>query len=195
MAIAKGQDHDVRQLLDTALRERGSPSIQLIMPSVCAMEALSVLHRERKQRRRFQDDVNSQLREVTRDDTGVTAAELQRSLMSANIRFGIWQDVVRIRLSQALSDLGRTAIMIDLSAGVLEDSLQTALIDDPTDNLILFSILDHARTAPAGPRAFRSENSDDFGQRDVTRVLENVGVKYFRRTEAALGWLRSQAGG
>ncbi|MDR3632747.1 MAG: hypothetical protein P4L84_02865 [Isosphaeraceae bacterium] len=44
-------------------------------------------------------------------------------------------------------------------------------------------------------KGFLSENGNDFGQRDVNRALESVGVKYFRRTEAALGWLRSQAGG
>lgn len=192
MAVAKGQDREAHRLLETVLREVDSPSVQLIMPSVCYMEALSVLSYDRKQRGKFQEDLRSQLREVGRDNEGVSASELYALLKSSEVQFGKWLSVVKFKLYQALIDLSRAAVMIDLNADVLHESLQTSLIDDPTDNLILFMILAHARSSPAYAKAFVSDNSNDFGQPDVIKALEDAGVRYFRRTEAALGWLRSQ---
>jgi hypothetical protein len=65
-------------------------------------------------------------------------------------------------------------------------------VEDPTDNLILTTILQHASSRPSVKKAFLSENSKDFAKNDVKRILEVAEVKYFRDAGNALGWLKSQ---
>ena len=51
------------------------------------------------------------------------------------------------------------------------------LIDDPTDNLILYCILAHARSHPPSRKAFLSGNSKDFGDRVGTGSTCTAGVE------------------
>ncbi len=43
--------------------------------------------------------------------------------------------------------------------------------------------------------AFASENVQDFGSYDISQQLAPLGIRYFRRVEAALGWLSTQKPG
>ena len=66
--------------------------------------------------------------------------------------------------------------------------------EDSTDNLILHTILDHARSSSGDRKGFFSENQNDFNAPGVQDALRAAGVTYFRRADAVLGWLASQAG-
>lgn len=66
------------------------------------------------------------------------------------------------------------------------------LIPDPTDNLILHSILDHANRFPAPIKALLTDNTKDFDTPEVQAALAAIGInKPFRSVTNVLGWLGS----
>jgi hypothetical protein len=66
------------------------------------------------------------------------------------------------------------------------------LIPDPTDNLILHSIIDHANHFPAVRKALLTDNTKDFNTPDVVAALAAPGIsRPFRTVENVLGWLGS----
>ena len=70
--------------------------------------------------------------------------------------------------------------------------LTAMLISDPTDNLILHSILDHARRFPEAAKALLTDNTRDFATPNVQTALAAVGInKPFRTVTNVLGWLGS----
>ena len=189
MAIAKGQDPDAENLLVNV----PSP-IRLIFPSICYMEASSVLRSEFKQRRRFIAELEAQITETKRNLISPRARRLFDHLQSSQIESLDFMSELQICLYLALEGLSKISEMIHLDPYAIQESLTSQYIEDPTDNLILCSILGHARSAPPGLKAFLSANSNDFGRPDAIKALNAVGVKYFKRTGAALGWLRAQPG-
>jgi hypothetical protein len=107
---------------------------------------------------------------------------------------GLLNDV-RERLFQALDQLAAKAEIIPLTADMLQTSLNTAFFEkEPTDNLILYSILKDASVHPTEVKVFLSGNVKEFGALDVQQPLRDAGVEqYFRTTESFLGWLNSQS--
>ncbi|MBX6313394.1 MAG: hypothetical protein IRY99_10835 [Isosphaeraceae bacterium] len=188
ISITKGQDSGAVALLSAR-----PDVIQLVVPSVCFMEAFSVFESERKQRRKFLAELGPYAREARRDSTSAHAQALLFHLEQANIEGeGVLNDI-RVRLYQALDQLVAQAEIIPLGPQVIRDSLTNSLLNGPTDNLILHCILDHARAAAPGPKAFVSANRHDYDQPDAAQALTAVGIRFFARVESALGWLGSQA--
>jgi hypothetical protein len=67
------------------------------------------------------------------------------------------------------------------------------IMDDPTDDIILATIIDHAQRHPAEEQVVLTGNSKHFDTAEVRAALRNVGIDhYFSRTEAFLGWFRAQ---
>jgi len=166
--------------------------VRLVVPSLCFIESYSAWNQEQKQRRKFIDDhLAYQTREVKRDQISLRAKSLLAHLEQAQIEGDALINDIKLRLRNTLDLLSIKAEMIALEREIVRDSLAEALIGDSTDNLILWSILRHARESPGRVKAFLSNNHLDFGLPQVRLALDRVGVRYFRRTEAALGWLRS----
>ena len=66
------------------------------------------------------------------------------------------------------------------------------LIPDPTDNLILHSILDHSLRFPGAHKALLTENTRDFETQEVQAALAAVGInRTFRSVANVLGWMGS----
>ncbi|MBD3560703.1 hypothetical protein H6S82_17870, partial [Planktothrix sp. FACHB-1355] len=102
-------------------------------------------------------------------------------------------DEVKESLFEALTQLARKAESIALSGETLQASLRQNIAEDPTDDLILQCILDHARLYPAEVKVFLSGNSNDFDTQSVREALRNAGVEnYFNRTQNFLNWLQLQ---
>ena len=65
--------------------------------------------------------------------------------------------------------------------------------NEPTDNLILTIIKDHARKHPDEEKVMLTGNSRDFDSPEIRETLSHVGINtFFPRTEAFLGWFRSR---
>ena len=187
IGIAKGQDPEAAEFL-----ESDSLDVQIAIPGVCVMEAFSVWEFEEKQKKKLEEQLSSQIREVGRNTTSPRAQRLVGYLELSKVESADLFSDTEDRLYEALARLAEDAEMIDVNFDILIDSLANKYINDPTDNLILCCILWHAHHNPVGHKAFFSHNHRDFDQPVAREVLAAAGVNYFSRVDAALGWLRSR---
>lgn len=188
MSIALGRDAEANNLLVTP-----PASIQIAIPGVCCMESLSAFEAEQKRRYRFMGELNQQISQLKRDLTSVYARTLLSYLEQSQAEnIGLKDDVAR-RLFLGLDNLATNAEIIPLTSDIIRESLNADLIaDEPTDNLILHSILFHPRSHPTEVKVLLTDNTKDFANAAIREVLQNAGVnKYFTRAASFLGWLQS----
>ncbi|MEP0886322.1 PIN domain-containing protein [Trichocoleus sp. ST-U3] len=190
MSIATGRDSQAYNLLSTP-----PSSVRIAIPSICCMEALSALEEELKRRNRFENELNLQISQLRRDVTSPYAKSLLFHVRQSVLENrGLLNDI-KERLFQALDQLAAQAEIIALTANMLQTSLNTAFFEkEPTDNLILYNILQDASVHPTEVKVFLSGNVKEFGALEVQQPLRDAGVEqYFRTTESFLGWLNSQS--
>ena len=158
------------------------------------MEALSALEDEVKRRNRFMNELNIQISQLQPDVTSSHAQSLLSHLEQSLIENEALLNDVENRLFQALDHLNTKAEMIPLNGDMLQQSLDTRFINkDPTDNLILHCILNHARLHTTDRKVFLSANFKEFNTPEVQAALRNTGVnRYFSSTQDFLGWLETQ---
>jgi predicted nucleic acid-binding protein len=188
MSIATGRELEATELLSNLPAQ-----ISLTTPQICIMESLAVLQQERRQRKSFANLLDQHIRQLERDTTSSHAATLRTLLNGARIENNELFADISTRLFDAIELMSQRAELIGLTAHVLEANRKDALIEDPTDNLILHCILDHARAHPKVAKAFMSNNRKDFGTKPVQDALQAAGIgKYVVETNQFLGWHRSQ---
>jgi PIN domain len=188
MSIATGRDPSGSTLLSDSPKD-----VRLAIPQVCFLEALAVLQEESRQRKSFTNLLDQQILQLSRDVTSSNAAALRTSLDAARIVNKKVLEDIHKRLFDSIGLLGSIAELIGLTPQVLEATRNLVLIEDPTDNLILHCILEHARTFPDIIKAFMSNNRKDFGTKPVQDALQAAGIgKYVVETNQFLGWYRSQ---
>jgi PIN domain len=190
MSIATGREAEAMMLLRDL-----SSSVQLVIPSICYMEALSALEDELKRQNSFGQQLNRQISETKRDVTSEHAASLSFQLEESFILSRYRVGEIKSRLREAISLMSRNAEMIVLNPEIVGASLNETLIEkDPTDNLILHCILSHARSHSTETKVFLSGNVKEFGIPEVQNTLREAGItKYFSVTKNFLGWLQSQS--
>lgn len=190
MSITTGREAEAIMLLRDL-----SSSVQLVIPSICYMEALSALEDELKRQNSFKEQLSRQVSETKRDVTSEYATSLSFHLEESLVYYRYRMDEIKSRLREAISLMSRNSEMIALNPEIIEASLNATLIEkDPTDNLILHCILSHARSHSTETKVFLSGNFKEFGLSKVRDALQEVGItKYFSRTEDFLGWLQSQS--
>jgi hypothetical protein len=190
VGLAKGQDPGGSRLVSAP------PPCRVAIPGICLMEALSRFEADAKQWRRHREQFNFVLREAKRDLESLHAASLAQHLEESLLGGEDLQREIRGRLETAMRWLADHAEQVPVGPDLIRDHLDNRLvIEDPTDNLILHSVMYHARSNPDGPLAFASENVQDFESLVISQQLASLGIRYFRRVEAALGWLLSQKPG
>ncbi|MEG4440250.1 PIN domain-containing protein [Microcoleus sp. AT9_B5] len=189
MSIATGRDPDANNLLVSV-----PTSVSTAIPSICCMEALSALEDELKRRNRFVGEMEKQISQLKRDKTSPSAQSLVFHLEESLTENEALINDINARLFAALDLLATKIEMIQLT-DILRESLNSIFIEeDPTDNLILHCILNHAQLHPNEVKVFLSNNTKEFGLQKVRDALREVGItKYFSRTEDFLGWLQSQS--
>ena len=190
MSIATGRDPDAIMLLRDL-----SSSVQLVIPSVCYMEAWSAFEDELKRQNSFKEQLSRQSSETKRDVTSEYAASLHFHLEKSLLYYLERIDEIELRLREAISLMSENAEMIVLNPEIIQASLNATLIEkDPTDNLILHCILSHARSHSTETKVFLSGNFKEFGIPAVQDILLEAGItKYFSVTKNFLGWLQSQS--
>ena len=189
MSIALGRDAEAGNLLLNP-----PASVEIAIPEVCCMESLSALESEQKRRFRFSNEINQQISQLRRDLTSVSASSLLSYLdLSLRENEDLFNDIKK-RLFWALDSIAANATTIPLSPEIIRATLNSDLtLEEPTDNLILQTILSHARTRPTEVKVLLTGNIKDFTQPIAKEALQNAGINlYFSRTFSFLGWLRSQ---
>jgi hypothetical protein len=168
-------------------------SIRLVIPSCCYMESFSVLEDERKRHNRLINGFYDEIREAERNVISPRARDLvnhlQRSVVESQAVFNDFE----ARLFQLMETLSSRAEFIESSPEIIRDSLNSGRIDDPSDNLILASILSHASRHPAEAKAFLTENRKCFHDNlDARDALRAADIKCFADALKCLEWQRAQ---
>lgn len=188
MSIATGRDS-----LANSLILNPPATVQIVIPSVCFMEAFSALEADLKYRRRLSDELRLRRSDARRNLSSQYAQSLSLHLREALAQNELLIQEVKEILLQTLNQLANTAQMISLTADMVQASLQANSTNEPTDNLILNCILNHARLHPTKVKVFLSGNANDFGRTEVLDALQDVGVnQYFSNSQAFINWWRSQ---
>ena len=189
MSIATGRDAQAISLL-----ENKPPLLDIAIPSICCMEALSALEDEQKRRNRLDNEINLQISQLERDKTSLYAQSLLANLQESIIANKRLSNEIQARLFTAFDRIATKAEIIELTADVLKESINANFITrEPTDNLIFHCIIAHSRWHPTNIKVFLSGNAKEFDLPEIRDVLRNNGiVKYFRNTENFQGWLNNQ---
>lgn len=187
MSVAMGREERGHDLLSAV-----SASIRGAIPTSCYMEAFSAFEDEQKRRRRFQEELNRQIGQLKRDITSRNARDLFQHLEDGRVANSLLLNDVQDRLYRFVERAVGVLLHIPESAAIVGDALNSRIIDDPTDNLILHAILDHARGFPEAHKVMLTENARDFDAPEVHEALAAAGVeRLFRSATNLLGWLGS----
>lgn len=190
-----GRDRHAEELLHVS-----SSLLHIALPSVSIMEAWSVFEDMRSGGNIFREGLKKPINDfgLRQDETSLHAKELLQHLEYARTESADLLNDVERRLRDILEKLagkqtGFSAVeLLPLTDSALAQSLLNGPTKDPTDNLILAIILDHARLLPEEQKVFLSGNAKDFGTPEVRELLAAADITYFTRTESFLGWFQAQ---
>ncbi len=187
MSVAMGREARGDDLLAAV-----SASVRVAIPSGCYMESFSAVEDEQKRRNWFRAELDRQIGQLRRDTTSANAGLLLRRLEESRIANDQLLSDVQARLFQLVDRAADVLDQIPVTPAVLRAAVGNLLIPDPTDNLILHSIIDHANHFPAPTKALLTDNTKDFDTPEVQAALAAVGIsRPFRSVTNFLGWLGS----
>lgn len=167
------------------------------LPACCLMEVLANLEDERKRQNRNIDGNQTALKEAERS---VELAEIRPMII--HLREVIAHSAAafaafRTRLFDAIDQLsaGHPVDLLTTGPGRYRSGSSISQDLDPTDQLILTTILDDARDHPNDQKVLLTENKNCFWEdRDVRQAPEGAGIRYFQRASRFLEWFEHGAG-
>lgn len=187
MGIAKGQDPPAQELLQNT-----PSSLRLVMPSICFVESLITLEQEEKYNVEFLHKLDIQINQAGRDNSD-NARLLLSLLEQSRTTFLERSNEVKERFDIAFNRLAQKAEIITLNKDIFQETLNRPILSKHIiDKIILECIIYHANLYPQEIKIFLSSNSKEFGRREVTEILSNIGVQYLSQTQNFIGWLKSQ---
>jgi rRNA-processing protein FCF1 len=187
MSVAMGREARGDDLLAAA-----SASVHIAIPTGCYMESFSAFEDEQKRRDRFRAELEKQITQLKRDTTSAHAATLLRRLEESRIANNDLLNDIQDRLFRFVERAAGVLARVPTPPKVIRAAVTNMLIPDPTDNVILHSIIENAKRCPAHTKALLTDNTNDFNAPDVEAALKTVGInKHFRNVENVLGWLGS----
>jgi hypothetical protein len=187
MSVAMGREGRGDDLLAAV-----SASVRVAIPSGCYMESFSALEDEQKRRSWFRAELEKQIAQLRRDTTSANAGTLLRRLEESRIANDDLSNDVQARLFQLVDRAAGILDAIPETPAIVRRAVIAMLIADPTDNLILHSIVDHAGRFPGATRALLTDKTRDFDTEDVHAALAAAGIsRPFQSVTNVLGWLGS----
>lgn len=191
MSYATGRDPGTaRLLLDCPA------GIRRALPACCLMEVLANLEDERKRHNRKIDDYQTALKEAERSIDLPEARPMVIHLREVIVHSAAAFAAFRTRLFDAIDQLsaGHPVDLLTTGPGRYRSGFSISQILDPTDQLILTTILDDASDHPEDRKVFLTENKNCFWEdRDVRQALEAADIRYFQRAARFLQWYEAQA--
>jgi hypothetical protein len=185
MSVAMGREARGEDLLASV-----TESVRVAIPSGCYMESFSAFEDEQKRRNWFRAELDKQIVQLRRDTTSANAGTLLSRLEESRIASDQLLNDVQARLFQLVDRAAGILEPIPESPAIIHGALTGLLIPDPTDNLILHTILAQAGRFPGTAKALLTENTKDFDTQDVQAALAAAGIdRQFRSVTNVLGWL------
>jgi rRNA-processing protein FCF1 len=170
-------------------------NLKIAIPSICCLEALSVLEAEKKRRRILNNQYMVESQQLSRDRISTHAQALAQILEQAQTENKKVSQDRESSLHQTLNQLADCAELIPLTNDILKWNVENfTVIPEATDNLILACILADARLYPENQKVLLSGNSQDFQSESVKQYLAEADItNYFKTTQSFLGWFNTQA--
>ncbi|MBC6420576.1 MAG: DUF4935 domain-containing protein [Hormoscilla sp. SP5CHS1] len=167
--------------------------VQLILPSICYMEALFAFQQDKKRRKEFDRDLAIEINEAKRSNLTVSQL-VMNDLKQSQERYDTLSEQLNTEFIESLMFLASRLTLIHPQPDTLVRTLVDPKLNKFTerrDDLILCCIVEHAQNHSSERKAFFSENTKQFGQQPVREVYREVGITYFGNVENLQGWLRS----
>ena len=191
LSHAHGRDPATSRLIRESF-----PQLQVALPACCVMEALTHLEAERKRINSLLGGNRMQSNELGRNLASPHAARLAEWLLASEPEWELELAFFESRLLDAIrwcSDPSSVTFLPTPPDSLAQISLDPTLLD-PTDGLILATILSDARAHQTIPKSLVTENRRCFhDDADVRRSLAAVGVRYFASVTNFLQWYAAQA--
>lgn len=167
-------------------------SVLLAIPEVCYMEAIAAFESLQSRRNQFAtalDDERMQLREGIHSPG---ALRLISQLEAARLESTNLTNEFRGRLSSAMHMLPFVARGLPASAKIIRWSAENPVCRQPTDNLILHVITDHAAKRHEA-KTFFTANSSDFEADSAGKTLRDAGIgRVLNSYDDLVNWLASR---
>lgn len=186
MSVAMGREARGNELLAAV-----DAGFRIAIPSGCFMESFSAFEDEQKRRNWFRSELERQMVQLQRDLTSIHAAVLYSSLEQSRIANNELLNDVQSRLFSFVDRAASCMDPLHPTTYLFRYAVSNLLIPDPTDNLILHSILADACARPTDAKALLTGNTRDFSTPKVEAALQSAAVHKFFTNAAALGWLGS----
>ncbi len=187
MSYATGRDPVTAQLF-----EHCPTGVQRVMPACCLMEALATLEDEQKRYHRQIQIYQSAAQEAERHASLASSAGLASHLREVIIYATTSFSDFRSRLLQIIGKFsdGLSVQLIDTIPGRFLVAFAVSEAVDPTDQLILTTILDDAQAHPSDTKVLLTENRRCFfADAGMWQSLQAAGVqKYFANPAKFLRW-------
>ena len=147
----------------------GAGAVELVVPTVCALEARQTIHRRDREQRDLLDRVDRELVQLGRSQSLARAASEMRGVFVAAT------GSIRRREDEMLRRLSLVGRWAALDGSTIRAAVSSEGLLLP-DALVLASVVQDA--ASRGTEAvFATKNSKDFGQPAVRRRLREVGCE------------------
>jgi len=165
---------------------------QIVSPAICLMKSLSILEDERNYNT-FKLRLAEEISEVKVDINSNYSKQVIKSyLEQLKIQNNTRINDISIRLFEVIKWAAINVELINLKPSILISSVNQEFIPEPTDNLILHCILDHAKTCSDDQKILLTGNYQDFGTKEIRQILGAVGIKkYVSTSKDFFGWLES----
>jgi predicted nucleic acid-binding protein len=190
LAFSTGRDPDAARLL-----QMPAASVRITIPDICLMEAHHAIEGESRPLRAFEGQIAHVVNQLSRSQALASVPSWIQKLNEARASILERLDDLETRFAEALDSVVGRCELLELTPDAVRESLAAVHIDQPKDNLVLCTILDHARRQDPGERALLSGDTRDFGQPQVQAVLLGAGIAHrFTTAGNFLGWMAAQPG-
>jgi hypothetical protein len=189
LAFSRDKFANCQELL--ALAERNE--IQLVLPAYCLVEPYETLIRRRKSRKRLHETISVEVQEIARSAHFEERARQLAELTGLLIDVG---EVEQSQLDETVSQLLRSASIVDLSTEVLRQSMdyREHLGLTPQDSVVLASVLSALNETGNRSSCFITRNKKDFALPEITEALGKQSCKLMFDFELALQYVRHELG-
>ena len=187
LAFEQEQSESCEQILQLAETEQ----VKLILPAYSLAEPHEKLNRQATKRKKLQNELNIELRQLSRSKTYTSRIESIRDLVRliAQSNEEEWQRFVQHR-----ERLMNCAEFIALDLKVLQAavSFEELYNLNSQDAIILASVISHLQTTKPNKACFPNKNTKDFDSPDVVQALLELNCRMIPRFDHALRFLQSQ---
>ena len=187
LAFEQEQSESCEQILQLAETEQ----VKLILPAYSLAEPHEKLNRQATKRKKLQNELNIELRQLSRSKTYNSRIESIRDLVRliAQSNEEEWQRFVLYR-----DRLLNYAEFIALDLKVLQTavSFEELYNLNSQDAIVLASVISHLQITKPNRACFLNKNTKDFDSPDVVQALLELSCRMIFRFDHMLRFLQSQ---